>query len=73
MKQKDQLGLKDQLSYKKETLGEEDLSKIQRKSYEVISPSGIFKNGWHFKQGDQIQLDEKTAGNFLQSNDIKPV
>lgn len=43
----------------------------EKKSYTVASKAGLFKNGKQYKQGDQIELDEQTAKNFIASGDIE--
>lgn len=43
------------------------------KTYEVLAESGLFKNGKQYNKGEQIQLSEKTAANFLAINEIKEV
>lgn len=42
-----------------------------RKSYVITSRNGLFKNGKQYKQGDSIDLDEKTARAFADAGDIE--
>lgn len=43
----------------------------ERKEYTVVSEAGLFKNGKQYDAGDQVELDEKTAQNFIENGDIK--
>lgn len=49
----------------------EGVGTSQKKKYEVISENGLFKNGNQINKGESIELDEKTAANFIASGDIK--
>jgi hypothetical protein len=42
---------------------------VVRKPYKVVNP--LFKNGKNYKKGSVIELDDKTAENFLAAGDIK--
>lgn len=49
----------------------EGVGTSQKKKYEVISENGLFKNGNQINKGESIELDEKTAANFIAAGDIK--
>lgn len=42
-----------------------------KKAYTVIAKAGLFKNGQEYKTGDTIELDAKTAANFIAAGDIE--
>ncbi len=44
-----------------------------KKAYEITSEAGLFKNGKQYAKGDKVELDEKTANNFISNNDIKEI
>jgi len=44
-----------------------------RKTYRVTSEHGLFKNGKQYDEGQTIELDEKTAANFIANGDVEDV
>ena len=50
---------------------ERDVTQPPRKTYIVTSESGLFKNGKQYEPGDEIELDEKTAANFLALEEVE--
>lgn len=47
------------------------LSVPERNKYTVTSESGLFKNGKQYDQGDIVDLDEKTAENFINAGEVE--
>lgn len=43
----------------------------ERKVYKVVSENGLFKNGKQYDAGAEIELDDKTAANFIAAGDIE--
>lgn len=43
----------------------------ERKTYTVISESGLYKNGVQVDKGQSIELDVKTASAFIEAGDIE--
>lgn len=37
----------------------------------IVGANGLFKNGKRYKEGATVELDKRTAENFLANNDIK--
>lgn len=48
-------------------------AETNKKIYEVLSESGLLKNGKQINKGEQVELDPKTAANFITAGDIKEV
>lgn len=46
---------------------------IVRKPYKVLAETGLFKNGNQYNQGATIELDDKTAANFIAVGEIEPI
>lgn len=44
-----------------------------RKSYRVVAEAGLTKRGMQYPVGSSIDLDEKTAANFIATGDIAPI
>lgn len=42
-----------------------------RRTYVVKAKDGLFKRGQLYKEGDEIELDEPTAANFLRLKQIE--
>lgn len=42
-----------------------------RKTYIVTSKAGLFKNGTQYSAGDEIQLDDHTANNFMALDEVE--
>lgn len=51
------------------TVSQEDAP--ERKEYRVVSENGLFKRGEQYDEGSIIELDKKTAANFLEAGDIE--
>jgi hypothetical protein len=51
--------------------GTAEIVQPEKKEYEVVAESGIFKNGRQYEKGEKIFLTEQAANNFLASGDIK--
>lgn len=45
----------------------------QRKEYEVVADSGIFKNGKTYKKGEKVELAIETAQAQIDAGDIKEI
>lgn len=46
-------------------------SQPARQKYTVTSEAGLFKNGKHYKEGDTVELDAKTAQNFIDLGEVE--
>ena len=44
-----------------------------RRAYIVTAETGIFKNGKLYEQGEEIMLDDHTATNFGNLNEVEAV
>jgi hypothetical protein len=42
-----------------------------RRSYRVTVEGGIFKNGKLYEQGEIVELDEVTAGRFMEIGEVE--
>lgn len=44
---------------------------VERAPYTVVAESGLFKNGKIYEKGETIELDEKTAANFIALGEVE--
>lgn len=49
----------------------EEAQAPERKTYKVTAENGLFKNGQQYNMGDKIELDEKTAQNFMEIGEVE--
>lgn len=53
------------------TTGQPQAPAVERKQYEVVSESGLFKNGKTYKTGQKVELDANTAARFIEAGEVK--
>jgi hypothetical protein len=44
---------------------------VELKRYKVASDNGLFKRGQQFDKGSIIELDEKTASQFMENGEVQ--
>lgn len=63
---------KDEIQVKDETKPDiTEGNELARKEYVVTSESGLFKNGKQYKPGSVVELDEDTAGRFIELGEVE--